>query len=57
MEDLRIRLNKMWKENALLKEILKKVTEGMKQLKSKREVSGPFSLGMITQEGYQSLNP
>ncbi len=36
---------------------LKKMTEGMEQLKIKGEVSGPFSFGMITKEGYQSLNP
>jgi hypothetical protein len=54
---LEFRLNKMCKENAPLKEILKKMAEGMEQLKSKGEVSGPFSFGMITQEGYQSLNP
>jgi len=54
---LEFQLNKMCKENAPLKEILKKMTEGMEQLKSKGEVSGPFSFGMITREGYQSLNP
>ena len=54
---LEFQLNKMCKENAPLKEILKKMAEGMEQLKSKGEVSGPFSFGMITQEGYQSLNP
>jgi hypothetical protein len=54
---LEFQLNKMCKEDAPLKEILKKMTEGMEQLKSKGEVSGPFSFGMITQEGYQSLNP
>ncbi len=54
---LEFQLNKMCKENAPLKEILKKMTEGMEQLKMKGEVSGPFSFGMITKEGYQSLNP
>jgi hypothetical protein len=54
---LEFQLNKMCKENAPLKEILKKMTEGMEQLKSKGEVSGPFSFGMITRQGYQSLNP
>ena len=54
---LEFQLNKMCKENAPLKEILKKMTEGMEQLKSKGEVSGPFSFGMIIKEGYQSLNP
>jgi hypothetical protein len=54
---LEFQLNKMCKENASLKEILKKMTEGMEQLKSKGEVNGPFFFGMITQDGYQSLNP
>jgi hypothetical protein len=54
---LEFQLNKMCKEDAPLKEILRKMAEGMEQLKSKGEVSGPFSFGMITQEGYQSLNP
>jgi len=54
---LEFRLNKMCKENAPLKEILKKMTEGLEQLKSKGEGSGPFSFAMITQEGFQSLNP
>ena len=54
---LEFQLNKMCKENAPLKEILKKMTEGMEQLKSKGEVSGPFSFATITREGYQSLNP
>lgn len=54
---LEFRLNKMCKENAPLREILNKMTEGLEQLKSKGEVSGPFSFAMITREGYQSLNP
>ncbi len=54
---LEFRLNKMCKENAPLEEIFKKMTEGLEQLKSKGEVSGPFSFAMITREGYQSLNP
>jgi hypothetical protein len=54
---LEFQLNKMCKENAPLKEILKKITEGMEQLKSKGEVTGPISFGMITKEGYQSVNP
>lgn len=54
---LEFRLNKMCKENASLKDILKSVREGMEQLKGKGEVSGPFSFAMITREGYQSLNP
>jgi hypothetical protein len=54
---LEFQLNKMCKENAPLKEILKKMTEGMEELKRKGEVSGPFSFGMISKEGFQSLNP
>jgi hypothetical protein len=54
---LELRLNKMCKENASLKEILKSVREGMEQLKNKGEVSGPFSFATITREGFQSLNP
>jgi 20S proteasome alpha/beta subunit len=54
---LEFRLNKMCKENASLKDILKSVREGMEQLKGKGEVSGPFSFATITQEGFQSLNP
>jgi hypothetical protein len=33
------------------------MTDGMEHLKNKGEVTGPFSFGMITREGYQSLNP
>ncbi len=54
---LEFQLNKMCKENAPLKDILKKMTDGMEYLKNKGEVSGPFSFGMITGEGYQLLNP
>jgi hypothetical protein len=54
---LEFQLNKMCKENAPLKEILKRITDGMEYLKNKGEVDGPFSFGMITREGYQSLNP
>ena len=54
---LEFQLNKMCKENAPLKEILKKMTDGMEYLKNKGEVIGPFSFAMITREGYQSLNP
>ena len=54
---LEFQLNKMCKEKAPLKEILKKMTGGMEQLKGKGEVSGPFSFATITREGYQSLNP
>jgi len=54
---LEFQLNKMCKENVQLKDILKKMTDGMEYLKNKGEVSGPFSFGMITGEGYQLLNP
>ncbi len=54
---LEFQLNKMCKENTPLKDILKKMTDGMEYLKNKGEVSGPFSFGMITREGYQLLNP
>jgi hypothetical protein len=54
---LEFQLNKMCKENAPLKEILKKMADGMEQLKWKGEVSGPVSFATISQEGFQSLNP
>ena len=54
---LEFQLNKMCKENGSLKEILKKMADGMEQLKRKGEVSGPFSFATISQEGFQSLNP
>jgi len=54
---LEFQLNKMCKEKAPLKEISKKVIEGLERLKNQGEVSSFFSFGMITQEGYQSLNP
>src|SRR4030042_5090207 len=54
---LEFQLNKMGKENAPLEEILKKMTGGMEQLKSKGGVSGPFSFATITNAGFQSLNP
>ncbi len=54
---LEFQLNKMCKEKAPLKEILKKMADGMEQLKRKGEVSGPLSFATITQEGFQSLNP
>jgi hypothetical protein len=54
---LEFQLNRMCEESVPLKEILKKMTDGMEQLKSKGEVSGPFSFATITQEGFQSLNP
>lgn len=54
---LEFQLNKMCKESAPLKEILKKMADGMEQLKRKGEVSGPVSFATISQEGFQSLNP
>jgi hypothetical protein len=55
---LEFQLNKMCKENASLKEILKKVMEGLRHLKSQGEVGSSFSFAMINQvQGYQSLNP
>ncbi len=54
---LEFQLNKMGKENAPLKEILKKVTEGVDRLKEQGEVGSSFSFARITQEGYQSLIP
>jgi hypothetical protein len=54
---LEFRLNKMCKENASLKEILQSVKAGMERLKGQGEVGSSFSFAMITQEGFQSLNP
>jgi hypothetical protein len=54
---LEFQLNKMCKEKASLKEILKKMVEGMDRLRGQGEVDLPLSFAMITQEGYQSLNP
>jgi hypothetical protein len=54
---LEFQLNKMCKEAAPLKEILKKIKEGMERLKGQGEVGSSLSYAMITQEGYQSLNP
>ena len=50
-------LNRMCKENAPLKEIVKKVVEGMERLKGQGEVGSSISFAVITQEGFQSLNP
>jgi len=54
---LEFQLNKMCKENASLEEILKKAKEGMERLKGQGEVGSSLSYAMITQEGYQSVNP
>jgi hypothetical protein len=47
----------MCKENTPLKEMVKKMVEGMERLKAQGEVSSSFSFAMITRGGYQSLNP
>lgn len=54
---LESQLNKMCEENAPLKDLTKKIVEGMESLKGQGEIRAPFSFGMITGEGYQSLNP
>jgi hypothetical protein len=54
---LEFQLNKMCKENASSKVVLEKVKEGMERLKGQGEVRPPFSYAVITQGGYQSLNP
>src|SRR4030042_1099597 len=55
---LEFQLNKMCKENASLKEILKKVMEGLRRLKAQGEVGSSFSFAMINGvQGYQSLHP
>jgi hypothetical protein len=54
---LEFQLNKMCKENAQPKEILKRISEGMERLKTQGEVGSNLSYAVITQEGYQSLKP
>ena len=54
---LEFQLNKMCKENVPVKEILKKITEAVERLKDQGEVSSSLSFAVITQEGYQSINP
>jgi hypothetical protein len=54
---LEFQLNKMCKEGAPLREVLKKVTEGMEQLKTRGEVSPFLSYATITQEGFHFINP
>ncbi len=53
---LEFQLNRMCKDNASLQEILKKIADGMEQLKTRGEVSFPCSFATITPEGYQSAN-
>jgi len=54
---LEFQLNKMCKENASPKEILRKVMEGMKHLNDRGEVGSSFSFAVINPTGYHSLNP
>ena len=54
---LEFQLNKMCKENASLKEILRKVAEGMKRLNKQGEIGSSFSFALINATGYHSLNP
>ena len=54
---LEFQLNKMCKENVPPKEILEKISAGMERLKNQGEAGSNLSYAMITQEGYQSLNP
>jgi hypothetical protein len=54
---LEFQLNKICKEKGSLKEILDKAKEGMERLKERGEVILPITYGMITAEGYQSINP
>jgi len=54
---LEFQLNKMCKENVPLKDIAKKIVEGMERLKGQGEVHASVSFALITQEGFQSLNP
>lgn len=54
---LEFQLNKMCKENASPKEILRKAMEGMKHLNDRGEVGSSFSFALINPTGYHSLNP
>src|SRR4030042_881556 len=54
---LEFQLNKLCKENASLKEIVKRVVEEIKRLKDQEEVSSSFSFATISKKGYQSFNP
>jgi hypothetical protein len=53
---LEFQLNKICKERGSLTEILAKVKEGIERLKEQGEVMFPITYGMITPEGYQSIN-
>jgi hypothetical protein len=54
---LEFQLNKMCKENASPKEILRKAIEGMKHLNDRGEIGSSFSFALINPTGYHSLNP
>ena len=54
---LEFQLNKLCKENASLKEIIKRVVEEIRRLKDQEEVSSSFSFATISVEGYQPFNP
>jgi hypothetical protein len=54
---LEFQLNKMCKENADLNEVVARIKDGMERLKEKGEITLPLSFAIITQEGFQSLNP
>jgi hypothetical protein len=54
---LEFQLNKLCKENIPLKEIVSRIKEATDRLREKGEISSPLSIGMITGEGFQSLNP
>jgi hypothetical protein len=54
---LEFQLNKLCRENASPKEILRKIMEGMKHLNDRGEVGSSFSFALINPTGYHSLNP
>jgi hypothetical protein len=54
---LEFQLNTLCKENALLREIVDRMKEGIEKLKGQGEIRFPVSHALITQEGYQSLSP
>lgn len=54
---LEFQLNRMCEERVPLKEIVKRVAEAMERLRGQGEVRAPVSFALITQEGFQSLNP
>jgi len=54
---LEFQLNKMCKEDASPKEILRKVMEEMKHLNDRGEIGSSFSFALINPTGFHSLNP